>query len=101
MSQSQAYEDDGNASGSSPVQPSRELVVSTNELKGFGPLEQTSAISLPLSNKALKAAEKAVVEIEHDFDSLLEATQQTMGETWRGFFVGLEGSPDDTGDTDE
>jgi hypothetical protein len=54
------------------MQPSRELVVSTSELKGFGPLEQTPAISLPLSNSALKAAEKAVVEIEHDFDSLLD-----------------------------
>jgi hypothetical protein len=72
MSESQAYEDDGNASGSSPVQSSRKLVVSTSELKGFGPLEQTPAISLPLSNNALKAAEKAVINIEYDFDSLLD-----------------------------
>jgi hypothetical protein len=30
----------------------------------------------------------------------LGATQQTMDENRRGFFVGLEGSPDDTGDAD-
>jgi hypothetical protein len=72
MSQSQAYEDDSNFAGSLPVRPSKRPVISTSELRGLGTLEETPAVSVPLSNNALKDAEKAVVEIEHDFDSLLD-----------------------------
>jgi hypothetical protein len=71
MSQSQ-YEDDGHISGSSPVQPSSKTVVSTSELRGLGPFEEAPAVSLPLSKNALKDAEKSVVEIDHDFELLLD-----------------------------